>query len=1130
MASATLPLGSSVAGYTIDAVVGRGGMGVVYRARNAERREPVALKVLSPPVWDAETQELFESEARLAAAVVHRHILPVYEAGSDGGHPFLAMRLEERDLGALLRAEGRLGPARAATLVAQVASALDASHAHGLVHRDVKPQNVLLGIDDEGRECAYVADFGVARAAFSGGDLLSDALVGTVGYASPEQIRGESVDARSDVYSLGCLLYELLTGRPPFGGRASLATLWAHLHEEAPAPSLLRQDVRPALDAVVRRALAKRPGDRFGSAAALAAALEQAVDGRRVAPQSRRAAELPAGTVTFLFTDVEGSTKLLHSLGAEAYAAELEEHRRLVRDACEAHGGVEVDTQGDAFFFAFADAAGAVAAATSVQESLLTTEIRVRIGIHTGEPHLTSEGYVGIDVHRAARIAASAHGGQVVVSQQAARLVGDSPLASLGAHRLKDFTEPVTLYQVGDGSFPPLKTIANTNLPTPASSFLGRGEEQYAADQLLRDSRLLTIHGPGGQGKTRFALELARRAREERFSDYEDGVFACFLAPLRDPALVLPTIAHTLAVAEQPERSALESLSSHLGEKRMLLLIDNVEHVLECARELAELLAACPGLTLLATSRELLRIGGEVPYALPPLADDEGVELFCERGSVAPSDTVREICRRLEGLPLAIELAAARLRVLSPEQLLERLSARLDLLKGTRDADPRQQTLRATIQWSYDLLSPEEQRLFARLSVFAGGCTLEAAEEVCEADVDALESLLDKSLLRRFDDRLWMLETIREFAAEQLELTNGDAKLVRRRHARYFASSLAEPPLVERATWALRLEAERENLRAALSWALRNEDADTRLALASLYGWVCMISGPVQDGRAFLLSALGDVPPEESPAYARALWGLGVLEWRLGDLAVARGIHERGLSAARNVGDDHTAGRALRALGIIAAEEGDVARSEYLFGEALALFRELDDRAEVGECLHMLGWGAIVRGDYSVARELIEEALADAREAADVRGVARCASNLALVASEEKRFSDALELIREGLAAAHQHANLGLVGEYLAELARAAAELGEPERSALWQGGADAAYEATESTFDWRDRKRRERTIEILKRKLSPDRMEQLIATGRVTAVDDLVAEALLFTSKGGVAGSGARAAPGFKS
>jgi tetratricopeptide (TPR) repeat protein len=354
-----------------------------------------------------------------------------------------------------------------------------------------------------------------------------------------------------------------------------------------------------------------------------------------------------------------------------------------------------------------------------------------------------------------------------------------------------------------------------------------------------------------------------------------------------------------------------------------------------------------------------------------------------------------------------------------------------------------------------------------------------------------------------------MLETIREFAAEQLDPSNEDANLIRRRHARYLASSLAEPPLVERATWALRLEAERENLRAALSWALDNEEADTRLALAIQYGWVCMTSGPVQDGRAFLLAALGDVPPQESAAYARALWGLGVLEWRLGDLAAARSLHERSLSAARNVGDDHLAGRALRALGIIAAEEGDVARSESLFGAALALFRELDDRAEVGECLHMLGWGAIVRGEYVVARELIEEALADAREAADVRGIARCASNLALVASEENRFSDALELIREGLAAAHQHANVGLVGEYLAELARVAAELDEPERSAVWQGGADAAYEATESTFDWRDRRRRERTIELLARKLGPDRMEQLIATGRATTLDDLVDRAL---------------------
>jgi len=460
--------------------------------------------------------------------------------------------------------------------------------------------------------------------------------------------------------------------------------------------------------------------------------------------------DLPAGIVTFLFTDVEGSTQLLHELGAEGYAQALAEHRWILREAFRAYGGVEVDTQGDAFFYAFPSATGALDAAREGQEALLSGPIRVRIGMHTGTPHLTDEGYVGQDVHRGARIAGSGHGGQVLLSKETRELV-HADVKDLGEHRLKDFDEPVWIFQLGEKRFPPLKTISNTNLPRPASSFVGRDREVAEVVSLLHDgARLLSLTGPGGSGKTRLAIEAAAGLVPE----YRNGVFWVGLAPLRDPALVADTIAQTLGVKN--------GLAAYIAERELLLLLDNFEQVVGAAPELSPLLAACPNLRLLVTSRELLRVQGEVEYPVPPLAEPEAVELFSTRSRLEPDDTIAELCRRLDDLPLAVELAAARTSVLSPAQILARISKSLDLLKGGRDADPRQATLRTTIEWSHELLSEDETALFARLAVFAGGCTLASAEDVTEADLDTLQSLVEKSLVRHTDERFWMLETIRE--------------------------------------------------------------------------------------------------------------------------------------------------------------------------------------------------------------------------------------------------------------------------------------------------------------------------------------------------------------------------------
>jgi predicted ATPase/class 3 adenylate cyclase len=509
--------------------------------------------------------------------------------------------------------------------------------------------------------------------------------------------------------------------------------------------------------------------------------------------------DLPRGTVTFLFTDIEGSTRLLHEVGEARYGELLSEHYRELREVFSRHTGVEVGTQGDSFFYVFAHAKDALAAASAAQAQLSTGPIRVRMGLHTGIPLLTEDGYVGIEIHRAARIAAAAHGGQVVLSKETRSSIDDAfRVRDLGEHRVKDFDEPVWIFQLGRQAFPPLKTISNTNLPRPVSSFIGRDREVEAIASLFRDgARLVTLTGPGGSGKTRLAIEAAA----ELVPDQRNGVFWVGLAPLRDPALVLETIGRTLG--------AKDGLAAHIGEKEMLLLLDNFEQVVEAATDIPLLLEACPNLRLLVTSRELLRLRGEVDYAVPPLADREAVELFCARAHGEPDHAVSELCRRLDNLPLALELAAARTRVLSVAQILERLAQRLDLLKGGRDAEARQLTLRATIEWSHHLLTPGEQRLFAALSVFAGGCTLQAATTVAGADIDTLQSLVDKSLVRFRDERFWMLETIREFAVERLaEL--GEAEKLRRRHAELFVALAeeAEPNLraVSEAGWLDRLQ------------------------------------------------------------------------------------------------------------------------------------------------------------------------------------------------------------------------------------------------------------------------------------------------------------------------------------
>ncbi|MGH3039946.1 MAG: ATP-binding protein, partial [Gaiellaceae bacterium] len=713
-------------------------------------------------------------------------------------------------------------------------------------------------------------------------------------------------------------------------------------------------------------------------------------------------ADLPTGTVTFFFSDIQGSTSLLRKLGAERYAQALAAHRRVVREACRAHDGVEVDTQGDAFFVAFPAAAGAVAAAAEVASGLADGPIQVRVGLHTGTPLVTDEGYIGEDIHLAARLAASGHGGQVLVSAATAALVapkgsglGAASLLDLGEHRLKDIEQAVAIFQLGDASFPPLKTISNTNLPRLPSSFVGRERElEEVLGRIAGGVRLLTLTGPGGTGKTRLALEAAAAL----VPDYDAGVFWVGLASLRDPALVTDTISHTLG--------ARNGLAEHIGERKLLVLLDNLEQVIVAAPELSALLSACPNLTLVVTSRELLRVQGEVELAVPPLAEPEAVALFCERAQVEPSAEIAELCARLDSLPLGVELAAARTNVISPAQILERLSQRLDLLRGGRDVDPRQQTLRGTIEWSYDLLSVEEQQLFLRLSIFAGGCTLEAAEEVAGAELDTLQSLVEKSLLRFSDERYWMLETIREFAGQLLGPQESDAV---RRRLRAFIVALSEasaPRLhtVEESAVSARLAPDYANIRAALSHALAaQEPDDVGLILGALYPFF-ISHGHLAEAHEWGDAALAARDRLSERALAEALVGAGEIErfagdlgravelkeelasmegelhrpnWRAGTLAdlAEIALDQGDFTAARTYGEQSAAAgvgaRAFLCFAELALREGDLRAAE---SDGLAALAGLEEGAFNHACgLEILGETARRLGDADGAKERFTE-------------------------------------------------------------------------------------------------------------------------------------------------------------
>src|SRR5437588_3232966 len=832
-------VGQQLGNYRLLRLIGRGSFAEVYLGEHLHLGTQAAIKVLHAHLTGEDSEQL-RREARTMARLMHPHIVRVLDFEVENGLPFLIM--EYAPNGSLRQRHPRgttLPLEQVVSYVAQVAEALHYIHIQKLIHRDVKPENLLLGPHDE----VLLTEFGIAIISQSSRSQQTQEAAGSVIYMAPEQLKGKPRSA-SDQYALGVVAYEWLCGDPPFSGSVQQIAMQ---HLSVSPPPLKVPTIPSTIEQVILKALAKDPALRFPHVQAFALALEEAfqatLPGRTLSTSAQAGAgelkisslhDLPTGTVTLLFTDMEGSTRLLQQLG-DRYASVLAECRQVLRSVFQEWNGHEVDTQGDAFFVVFARATDAVLAAADAQRALANhlwpkdAAVRVRMGMHTGEPSRTAEGYVGIDVHRAARIMGAAHGGQVLLSSTTCNLVEqDLPdevsLRDLGEHRLKDLGRPRRLFQlvISDlpADFPRVRTLDTYqhNLPVQLTPFIGREQELAAVQDLLRreDVRLLTLTGPGGAGKTRLGLQVAAEL-SDRFTD---GVFFVNLAPVSDPALVVPTIAQTLDIREGSGQPLLEHVKQEVQHKHMFLLLDNFEQVVTEGVQIVDLLAACPQLKILVTSREVSHVHAEHEFPLPPLAlPDPGhladlaalshyaaVALFLQRAQAVKPDfqitnanagAIAEICVRLDGLPLAIELAAARMKLFPPQALLARLDQRLAVLTGTsRDVPARQQTLRNTISWSYNLLDAAEQRLFRRLSVFVGGCTLEAVEAACADASDGGEagqvlervaSLIDKSLLQQTEQegqepRLLMLETIREYGLEVLA-ASGEMEVTKQAHA-----------------------------------------------------------------------------------------------------------------------------------------------------------------------------------------------------------------------------------------------------------------------------------------------------------------------------------------------------------
>jgi len=863
---------------------------------------------------------------------------------------------------------------------------------------------------------------------------------------------------------------------------------------------------------------------------------------------------LPTGTVTFLFTDIEGSTRLLQELGRGRYREFQDAHSEIIRRAIAVGGGVEVRTEGDSFLVVFPNPAGALRAAVTAQQELAKTDIRVRMGLHTGEGYLGGGDYLGIDVNRAARIAAAGHGGQVVLSDATRSLVEhDLPdgvtIRDIGTHRLKDIAHPERLFDVViDGlpsDFPSLKSLdaRPNNLPLQMTSFVGRGAEIAEAVRLLRDHRLVTLTGAGGTGKTRLALAVAA----EMLPSLPDGAFFVDLAPIVDPDQVCPVICEALEVREEPGSDLIDTLVNHLTGKELLLVLDNFEHLLEGASLVDEVLGRVADVRVLATSRTRLGLYGEQEQLVPPLrlpdprhppeldalSRYEAVALFIDRAGAARSDfavttenapAVAEICARLDGLPLAIELAASRIKVLSPDAILSRLRHSLDLLAaGARNIPERQRSLRGAIEWSYGLLDKPERRLFARLSVFVGGADLEAAEAVANPDgdlgadiLDGLASLVDKSLVRQTETeagepRFGMLETIREYARDRCDLEwDGDA--TRRRHADHFLrlAEASEPHLTGegQVAWLDRLDRDHENIQAAFRWAIDAGEADRGMRAAAAVWRFWHLRGHVAAGRAWL-ERLVAFPGGRIAVRAKAEDALGSLSYWEGEIPETERHYREALAIYRELGDREGIAQATYNLAFVPLIRGSgFEEGRRLFQGAIELYRELGDEDTVAKAKGDMGFLLVLNGDPRAALPLLEESLSLSRERGDTF---RLADDLLRVAEAHRSLGDHDRARRRYLEALDvtERANIpGGVAAVLQIMASVDSDRGDHRRALRLVGAGMAIAESigdtdvTKSPFHFAD------PVGDARKAIGDEAVDRALAEGRAMTRHEAVAYA----------------------